>query len=102
MIKVDKNTVVIEKKDLSVENVPRFRVLLAPKTHSKKDAEEILKPISIDGEKIKPLTKEDFSMKYIVSGKDEENQKDGSDNKETSHETKNERYTHEDKKGGEQ
>lgn len=47
--KVENNTVFIEKTNQSVEKVSRSRLVLAPKPETNKEAEEILKPIFIDG-----------------------------------------------------
>jgi len=50
--KTDKNTVVIERSDRSVEKVSRSRVVLAPKPKTKEEVKEILRPeqLPVDGQ----------------------------------------------------
>ena len=50
--KKDKNTVVIERSDRSVEKVSRSRVVLAPKPKTKEEVKEILRPeqLPVDGQ----------------------------------------------------
>lgn len=55
-----------------VETLSRSRVVLAPKTQTNKEFEEILKPIAIDGDKSQLTIEEYVKLKYIVTGDDEE------------------------------
>ena len=57
--KTDRNTVVIERFDRSVEKVSRWRVVLAPKPKTEEEVKEILRPehLPVDGRpKQKPST----------------------------------------------
>lgn len=57
--------------DRSVEKVSRLRVVLAPISQAKKEVEEILKLLAIDGEISKHPTKE-VKMEDIIANDDEE------------------------------
>lgn len=70
MTNVDKNTVVIETMDPFIEHLSRATIVLDPRLRTKKEVEEMLKQIAIDGDKHHRPTEEDISIKQIVSGND--------------------------------
>lgn len=70
--KADNKICEIEKMYRYIKTLSRSRVLLAPKIPSRKEVEKRLKPITINDEYPKPLTKQGFIIKEIVAVDDEE------------------------------
>lgn len=75
-MKNDGKTIFIENTDLPLAMLSFLRVVMARKPNSKQELEDILKPTKFKDMNTEYPTKKDTNLKYIITGDNEEDDKD--------------------------